>query len=194
VSRLALALALAAFATFATPARAAHIDLAASDLGGGSVAETDLGPGFLAFDPAFPAFAPMTLAIVFDAGEAGAPIAWNALVDNLTGELWRAFSIRLVGATFAGIGSASGNSAAVDTVVTSAAEALIRFGDPGEAAGIDVGAALGSGTDWQIAGAGAGFTMVLQPVAVPEPGTAALLAIGLAGLAARRVRERSEER
>jgi hypothetical protein len=193
VSRLALALALA-LGAFATPARAAHLDHGASDLGGGSVVETDLGPGFLAFDPAFPTFAPMTLAIVFDAGEAGAPIAWNALVDNLTGELWRAFSIRLVGATFAEIGSASGNSAAVTAVVTSAGEALIRFGEPGEAAGIDLGAALGAGADWRIAGAGSGFTMVLQPLAVPEPGTAALLAIGLASLAARRVRGRSEER
>jgi hypothetical protein len=182
--------ALAALLALAAPAQAAHIDFGASDLGGGSVVETDLGPGALAFDPAFPTFAPMTLAVVVDAGDTGAPLAWNALVDNLTGELWSAFSVQLVGATFAAIGSADGNGGAVTAIDASASIAVIRFGDPGEAAGLDLGNALGNGTDWQIdlgaLGAGGTFSMILTPI--PEPGSAALVALGLAGLAARRAR------
>lgn len=179
---LALALGLAG------SAGAARIDLAASDLGGGSVVETDLGPGGLAFDPAFPGFAPMRLVIELEEGDAGGPLAWNAFVDNLSGELWRAFSIRLEGAGWDLVGSALANAGSVADVQAGAQEALVRFAPPGEPAGLDLGAPLGAGTDWRIAlgdGAPASFVMVLTPLAVPEPGPALLVALGLALLARR---------
>jgi len=182
------ALALALGLALAGPASAATIDLAASDLGGGSVVETDLGPGTLAFDPAFPGFAPMRLVIQLEDGDFGAPIAWNALVDNLSGELWRSFSIQLEGARWDLVGSAVANAGAVSGIDADPALAVVRFAPPGEPAGLDLGAAGGPGTDWRIdLGdlATASFVIVLTPVAVPEPGPALLLALGLAGLGAR---------
>lgn len=187
-TRLALGL-LVALGIAAGDAGAARIDLLASDLGGGSVSETDLGAGTLAFDPAFPGFAPMRLVIELEEGDFGAPLAWNALVDNLSGELWVAFSIRLEGAQWDAIGSAVANAGSVAAVDAGAQEAIVRFAAPGEPAGLDLGAPFGAGTDWRIdLGdlAVASFVMVLTPVAVPEPGTALLLGAGLAGLVSRR--------
>jgi hypothetical protein len=182
-STLLLAAALAAFLTFGVPARAAHIDLGASDLGGGSVATSDLGPGTLAFDPGFVSNAPMTLAIVLDAAETGAPLAWTALVDNLTGELWGAFRIEVLGAAIAQAGTVRGNASSA-SVSAGPAGAVVVFGDPGEAAGLDIGAFDVGEIDWLLdAGAAGSFTIVLQPLAVPEPTSAALLSLGVLGLA-----------
>lgn len=168
-------------------ADAARIDFEASDLGGGSVEEVDLGPGVLAFDPAFPGFAPMRLVIEVEAGDAGAPLVWNALVDNLTGALWGEFSIELEGVGFEEVGTVAANAGVVAGVDASAQSVLVRFAPPGEAAGLDIGAAAGTGTDWTIdlgADPPPSFAMVLTPVAAPEPGSgaAALAAAGALAL------------
>jgi hypothetical protein len=189
----AVGLALGIGLALAGPAGAASIDLAASDLGGGSVTETDLGPGTLAFDPTFPGFAPMRLVIQVEDGDFGAPIAWNALVDNLSGALWAGFSIRLEGASWDLVGSAVANAGSVSGVDADASLAVVHFAPPGEPAGLDLGAANGPGPDWRIdlgALTSASFVMVLAPVAVPEPAPGLLLAVALAAWGARVSRSR----
>lgn len=180
--RTTLALA-AACLLVATTAGAASLDLAASDLGGNGVDVSSPGPGQLAIDPDFTTAAPMTLAIVLDA-EDGGSIAWNALVDNLTGEVWREFQIEVVGALL-DVGTATANAGAVAWIAFRSDAAAVRF-DPAEAAGLDLGAAFGSGEDWRVVGAEGGFLLRLRPVPVPEPGTLGGIGLGLAALAARR--------
>lgn len=168
---------------FAGTASAASIDFAASELRGNTVVATDLGPGQFAIDPQFTSAAPIDLWIVLDAADAGA-LAWNALIDNLTGEVWSAFSVAVFDADGLVAGSVVANAGGVGPIATTPTSATIHF-DPAEAAGADLGAPFGAGQDWLVeAGASARFRLQLAPVAVPEPASLLTLAIGIAFLAA----------
>ena len=171
----------------ASPARAVQVDLAASDLGGNTLDFAVEAGGVLAIDPDFTTATPMRIVLVPELGDPS-PLVWNALVDNLTGELWSAFEISVEAAAL-GLGSATANAGAVAAIVPTASGARIEL-DPGEPAGLDLGAAFGSGVDWtllSLAGAPtAPIAITLTPVAVPEPASIALVALGLAALASRR--------
>jgi hypothetical protein len=181
----ALAL-LAASLLVAAQAHAAFVDLDASELRGNTVEVTDLGPGLLGIDPDFTSAAPMDLVVVLES-EDGVPLAWNALVDNLTGEAWSAFSIEVVDAVLA-VGSRRANGGAIASLSASNAAALLTF-DPFESAGLDLGAPFGDGANWTLTPLSDGPMLLrLVPVAVPEPGTLALAALGLARLARSRGR------
>ena len=175
--------AIALAASLAARAGAVSLDSAASDLGGNTVDFAQLADGTLAVDPHFATATPMRLVLVPAVGDA-APLVWNALVDNLTGELWSAFDITVEAAAL-GIGSASANAGAVAGIDALANGARIRL-DPGEPAGLDLGAVFGAGTDWtlfSLAGAPlAPIALTLTPVAVPEPESFVLLGLGLAAL------------
>lgn len=178
------ALAIAAVcACLATPAHAVFVDFAASDLGGNTLDFAEQADGVLAIDPHFATATPMRIVLVPELGDA-APLVWNALVDNLTGELWSAFDITVEAAVL-GIGSASANAGAVAAIVPLASGARIEL-DPGEPAGLDLGAVFGIGTDWtllSLAGAPlAPIVLTLTPIAVPEPASLVLLGLGLAAL------------
>ena len=178
---IAAGMAVAVALVGAAAARAAAADLEASELGDGSVVVQETGAGALAFDPAFVSFTPMRLVIELAPGEGLEPIGWNALVDNLTGALWGAFSIEIEDGELALIGSATGNAGTVAGVDDHGSAALVRFARPGEAAGLDLGSAAGLGVDWMI-GFGAvpppSFAIVLTPVPAPEAGASALAVAG----------------
>ncbi len=166
-------------------ARAASIDFGASELRGNGVVATDLGAGLLAIDPAFASDAAIDLLILLDAEDMGAPLAWNALVDNLSGEVWSAFTVEVFGATSLHAGSAVANAGAVAGIVATATAATLHF-DPAEAAGIDLGAPFGVGEDWSVALGpldSTSFRIRFAPVAVPEPASLVSIALGLALLA-----------
>jgi hypothetical protein len=182
---LVVSLAMLVAAGGAGSANAAFVDFAASTLNGNAVTETDLGPGALAIDPHFANAAPIEVAIVLEDADAGA-VAWNALVDNLTGEVWSSFAIELFGAPDLLIGSVAANAGAVETIAATPISAIVFF-DPAEAAGIDLGAPFGAGTDWVVTGAtGPGFRLRFTPVPVPEPASLVLLGLGIAAIATAR--------
>jgi hypothetical protein len=188
---LSLTLLFAALLVQTGIARAASVDFAASELRGNSVVVTDLGPGLLAIDPAFVSDAPIDLIIVLGAEDMGAPLAWNALVDNLTGEVWQAFTVEVFGATSMHVGSAVANAGAIAWIDATWATATLRF-DPAEAAGIDLGAPFGVGEDWRVDLGGldsTSFRLRFAPLAVPESST--LLAIGGGLVALARIRRRA---
>jgi hypothetical protein len=181
------AIALAALAlafSWGSPARAVSLDLEASDLGGNALDFAVLEGGVLAIDPDFAAPTPMRIVLALESGDP-ATFVWNALVDNLTGELWSAFEIAIEGAIL-GAGTAVANAGAVAGVALTLATARIEL-DPGEPAGLDIGAPFGAGVDWTLTPVSSeGIAITFRPIPVPEPISAALVAIGLAALAARR--------
>lgn len=168
-------------------AHSASIDFGASELHGNSAVATDLGPGLLAIDPAFANAESIDLLILLDADDLGAPLAWNALVDNLTGEVWSAFTVEVLGATSLIAGSAVANAGAVSGIDTTTTAATIHF-DPFEAAGVDLGAPFGVGTDWSVDLDAASFRIRFSPIAAPEPTSLIAIGFGLAALAAGRGR------
>ena len=181
---------LATLVAHAGVASAASIDFAASDLRGNSVAVTNLGPSLLAIDPRFVNDAPIDLIIILDAEDMGAPLAWNALVDNLTGEVWQAFSVEVFGAISMHVGSAVANAGAIAWIDATWATATLRF-DPAEAAGVDLGAPFGVGEDWNVdlgTVATTSFRLRFAPLAVPEPSALLSILVGLAALAGSRRR------
>lgn len=177
-----LAFAVATF-VFAPHARAALVDASASDLRGNGLDVSVLEGGGLGLDPDFFFAEPMDIAIVLEPDD-GPTIAWNALVDNLTGEVWSGFVVEVIGAALLP-GSAAANAGGIAAIEATPTTALVSL-DPAEPAGLDLGAALGSGVDWGVAIRDGGFVLRFRPVAVPEPGTLGAIGIGLVALAARR--------
>jgi hypothetical protein len=186
---------LAAAAALALAAGGAHaITFEGYSAGAGTLVEDFSGPGLLSFDLDFANFTPAVLEFRIDDGDLGMPITFNAIVRNFTGQGLEFLSFTLSQGSFSTVGTVTrlfgGGSAAVGGPGSAVA---ISFAPP-EFLDVEIGNVLGStagALDWRIDNAafnpGDRFSIT---VAIPEPGTYALMAagLGLVGWLARRRR------
>lgn len=182
----------AALAAAVPPASAATIDLANSQLNG--LAVTDLSrPGQLAFDASIREGNPLSLRVVLEAGDLGAPLAFEASLSNA--DFLRnlgGLTLSLAGATFASFGDVTPFFSAVQSSSLMPSSLSLTFSSPGEPAGVDLGGvAPFAGRDFTIGttgrAAGDAFALSIQ---VPEPASMTLMLgalLGLAGLSRRQV-------
>ncbi len=189
---------LLAVAAAISAAPAAAVQVVGIATPGGNVAGVfAAGPGVLQIDVALNAFAPVTFDLEIEAGDANG-IGFDAVVDVFTGVTLGAnlgyLGVSLVGGpTFATVGDVTAFFSTADVTVAPGQNAVgIRFLPEGEGFGLELGSPAGTGVDFLIApgllAAGDRFQLVLNPGAVPEPGTWAMLiaGFGLVGLAMRR--------
>jgi hypothetical protein len=160
--------------------------------GAGTLVEDFSGPGLLSFDIDFANFVPAVLDYRIDEGDLGMPVTFNAIVRNFTGQGLEFLSFTLSQGSFSTVGTVTRLfGGAAPSVGGPGAVVAISF-DPPEFLDLEIGNVLGTtagALDWRIDNtaftAGDRFSIT---VAIPEPGTYALMGagLGLVGWLARR--------
>jgi hypothetical protein len=178
----AAALALAA----ALPAQALTFEGAVTQ--GATVAEDYSGIGLLAFNLDLFNGAPAVLSWRIDDEDLLAPIAFNAVIRNLTGSGLKGVTLTLDRGAFATVGSVTRQFGGGTSAVSgSGATRTVTF-TPEEFLDVELGNPLGGAgkTDWTLGQAGfnVGDRFSLTVTAVPEPTSLAMLLGGLAAVGA----------
>lgn len=177
---IAAALALAA----ALPAQALTFEGAVVQ---GATAVNDYSAiGLLSFDLDLANGAPAVLSWRIDDEDLLAPIAFNAVVRNLTGAGLQGLTLTLDRGAFASVGSVTRQfSGEASSVTGSGATRTVTFASQ-EFLDVELGNPLGraGAQDWTLGQAGfqVGDRFSLTVSAVPEPSQYALLLAGLAGI------------
>ncbi len=178
--------AIAAGALFTAPASA----LVVSGFSGGAGSSVDdySTAGLASFDLNLASQAPARLTFTLEAGDVGSALSFNAIVNNFFGLGIERFALTLGGGTtFLSIGSmGDGGFGSGPQASGTGSMAVVEFGAP-EYVSFTVGDPLGQGgSDWliDVSGLGVGDSFTLQMSTVPEPGSLALLLLGLAGAGA----------
>lgn len=189
MNRLLMLGVLAASFAGASTAGAVSVDLLGSSLNGNGMIDNS-SIGLLSLSGDVDNLSPVDLSIVLDSSELGGTIAFNGefQVDTptaLTGYrveiLTPGVSISLVGDVLNSFGnpmSTSGNGLAQEIAFAPAEDLFFEIGDP----------LLAGSTDWafDVSGLAPGVDRFeVRLTAIPEPGTALLLGLGLAAMAER---------
>jgi hypothetical protein len=187
-----IALAAAALAA-AVPAQA--VTMTGFTAGPGTVVTDFSAPGQLAFDLDLASFAPVSISFRIDDGDLGMPIAFDAMVRNLSLSGLGELSFTLSKGSFGVVGSVTRFFGGTTQTSVNGGAAMLTF-TPEEFFDVEIGNALGTtpaALDWSIPSNvfTAGETLTVSVMAaVPEPGTWALMAggLGLVAFLARRRR------
>ncbi|WP_348755877.1 PEP-CTERM sorting domain-containing protein [uncultured Aquincola sp.] len=176
--RAALALSVAALATQAQALQLVGVQA------GGNDASVTLNGSSLALDLTLRGSAPVRVELALEAADVGQWLAFNAVVG--AGAALPGLQLSLQGASFGLVGSVTPAFGQLASISGDDARQTLQF-NPAEPYAVTLGAAFGqAGTqDWLLAPTGlqAGDRLALTISAVPEPGTWAILGLGLAALA-----------
>lgn len=199
MTRLLLALLLAAAGFAPAPARGGSIDVAASSLGTAEIADLSAS-GLVAFELAIVDAQPVALAIALDPSEAAAPVAFEATLLNRSGRRLATLALSVAGAgvAFGAIGDVSVGVARTAAPPPQAGVVSVPV-DPARVRWlVEIGRAAGTAAQpWTIDADALGpphrFTLHVSPSLVPEPSATglALAAITALGALARRPRPRA---